>query len=192
MLVKFEKCVVYSESPKFLAYKKGVEILEQNKKFNGATLEELFKIICKDDKQLATYFGYDNEKSLKIQDNHKIRDVKESLLNHSNIKRINNNPITLKWFDNPPPVDNQQQQRKQSAESDEYDKEKYPNQEKNNQKNFNESGLESTSDSSYSSFSEKEKTIKGFQMSPKGRIYEVTDKRYKELKDESEEGEDLN
>ena len=29
-------------------------------------------------------------------------------------------------------------------------------------------------------------------MSPKGRIYEVTDKRYKELKDESEEGEDLN
>ena len=29
-------------------------------------------------------------------------------------------------------------------------------------------------------------------MSPKGRIYEVTDKRYKELKGESEGGEDLN
>src|SRR3546814_20370902 len=63
------------------------------------TLFRSFKIICKYNKQLATYFGYDNEKSLKIQDNHKIRDVKESLLNHSNIKRINNNPITLKWFE---------------------------------------------------------------------------------------------
>jgi replicative DNA helicase Mcm len=129
MLEKFKKCVVYSESPKFLAYKKGVEILEQNKNF-GATLEELFKIICKDNKQLATYFGYDNEKSLKIQDNHKIRDVKESLLNHSNIKRINNNPITLKWFDNTPPVDNQQQQQKQSDEHDQPDKEKESYQEK--------------------------------------------------------------
>jgi hypothetical protein len=57
---------------------------------------------------------------------------------------------------------------------------------KNNKKNFNETELESTSDSSYSSFSEKDKTIKGFQMSPKGRIYEVTDNRYKQLNGESE------
>ena len=79
----------------------------------------------------------------------------------------------------------------QSDEPDEHDKEYYSKQEKNKEKN-NESGLESTSSSSDSSFSEEEKTIKGFQMSPKGRIYEVTDKRYRELKGESEGGEDLN
>ena len=57
------------------------------------------KLICKDNRQLATYFGYDNGKSLKIQDNHKVSDVKKLLLNHSNIKRVQDNPIVLKWFD---------------------------------------------------------------------------------------------
>ena len=81
--------------------------------------------MCKEDKQLATYFGYDSGKSLKIQDNHKVSDVKKLLLNHSNIKRIQDNPIVLKWFENPEP---------QSDEPDEHDQENYPNQEKNNKK----------------------------------------------------------
>ena len=55
--------------------------------------------MCKENKQLATYFGYDNGKSLKIEDNHKVSDVKKLLLNHSNIKRVQDNPIVLKWFD---------------------------------------------------------------------------------------------
>ena len=179
MLIKFQKSVVYSESPKILAYKKGVEIIENGKEFGGITLEELFTIICKDNKQLATFFGYDGEKSLKITDNHKVRDVKDLLLNHTNIKTVRDNPITLKWFDSG-----------EDDERDEHDKENCSKQEKNNE-NFNECELESTSSSSGSSSSEKEKPIKGFQMSPKGRIYEVTDNRYKELKGESEGGEDL-
>jgi DNA replicative helicase MCM subunit Mcm2 (Cdc46/Mcm family) len=171
MLVKFQKSVVYSESPKFLAYKKGVEIVKRYEKFGGITLEQIFETMCKEDKQLAVFFRYDNEKSLKIQDNHKTRDVKELLLAHSNIKRTNNNPITLKWFDSP--VDNQQQQ--QPDEHDKHDKEKKPNQEKNIKKDkeqFNESGLEPTSDSSDSSFSIKEdETIKGLQLSKNGPIH---------------------
>ena len=63
MLVKFQKHVVYSESPKILAYKKGIEIVKQYENFNGITLEQIFETICKEDKQLATYFGYDKEKS---------------------------------------------------------------------------------------------------------------------------------
>ena len=180
MLVKFHKSVVYSESPKMIAYKKGVEIVKRFKNF-GIRLEDLFINICKEDKQLSTYFGYDSGKSLKIQDNHKVSDVKKLLLNNSNIKRVQDNPIVLKWIEKPQP---------QSDEPDEHDKEYYSKQEKNNE-NFNESGIESTSSSSGSSSSEKEKPIKGFQMSPKGRIYEVTDNRYKELKGESEGGEDL-
>ena len=43
MLANFQKSVVYSESPKILAYKKGVEILERNKNFNAIsdTLKEI-------------------------------------------------------------------------------------------------------------------------------------------------------
>ena len=36
---------------------------------------------------------------LKIKDNHKTRDVKNLLLNHSNIKIIGEKPIILKWLD---------------------------------------------------------------------------------------------
>ena len=55
--------------------------------------------MCKENKQLATYFGYDNGKSLKIENNHKLADIKKLLLNNSNIKRIQDNPIVLKWFE---------------------------------------------------------------------------------------------
>ena len=99
MLVKFQKHVVVSESIKMIAYKKGVEIVKNFKNISGIALQDLFELMCKDNKQLATYFGYDNGKSLKIQDNHKVSDVKKLLLNHSNIKRVQDNPIVLKWFD---------------------------------------------------------------------------------------------
>jgi replicative DNA helicase Mcm len=175
MLDKFQKSVIISQSPKYLAYEKGVEIIKQGKEFGGITLEELFKTICKDNKQLATYFGYDNEKSLKIKDNHKVRDIKELLLNHTNIKRIRDNPITLKWFNNSNSKDDQH---------DEHDKENYSNQEKNNKKNnenFYENGSEPTSSSSSSS-SCNEESIKGVQFHPKGEIHEISGELYRELK----------
>ena len=80
MLVKFQKHVVVSESIKMIAYKKGVEIIKRFENFGGITLEALFTTMCKENKQLATYFGYDIGKSLKIQDNHKVSDVKKLLL----------------------------------------------------------------------------------------------------------------
>jgi DNA replicative helicase MCM subunit Mcm2 (Cdc46/Mcm family) len=185
MLVKFQKSVVYSESPKMIAYKKGAEILERNKNFGGITLEELVELICKEDKQLATFYGYDNEKSLKIKDNHKVRDIKELLLNHTNIKRIRDNPITLKWFDN--------SNSDEGDEHDEHDKKNYSKQEKNDKKNnenFYENGSEPTSSSSSSSSCNEEGSIKGFQFSKDGRIYETTDEHYRELTGENE-GEDF-
>ena len=71
MLQNFQKSVVYSEAPSTISIKKGAEILERNKNFNSISLEELVELICKEDKQLAIYFGYDKEKSLKIKYNHK-------------------------------------------------------------------------------------------------------------------------
>ena len=71
--------------------------------------------MCKENKQLATYFGYDIGKSLKIQDNHKLSDVKKLLLDHSNIKRIQDSPIVLKWFE-----------VNKESKPDEPDQENYP------------------------------------------------------------------
>ena len=68
-------------------------------KISWYNLEQLVEIMCKEDKQLATYFGYDKEKSLKIKYNHKTQDVRDLLLNNSHIKKIGEKPIVLKWFD---------------------------------------------------------------------------------------------
>ena len=101
MLEKFQKHVVVSESIKKIAYKKGVEIIKRFENFGGIALEGLFVTMCKENKQLSTYFGYDIGKSLKIENNHKVSDIKKLLLNNSNIKRIQDNPIVLKWFESP-------------------------------------------------------------------------------------------
>ncbi len=173
MLVKFQKHVTVSESIKTIAYRKGVEIVKKFKNISGITLEALFETMCKDDKQFATYFGYDSGKSLKIQDNHKVSDVKKLLLNHTNIKRVQDNPIVLKWFESPQP-----NQPNQSDQPDEPDRENYPDQEKNKKNNFNESDSKPRSDTSDTSDSESKK---GIQLTPKGRIYEVTKERFEEL-----------
>jgi DNA replicative helicase MCM subunit Mcm2 (Cdc46/Mcm family) len=181
MLVKFQKHVVVSESIKMIAYKKGVDIIKNFKNISGITLEALFENMCKDDKQLATYFGYDIGKSLKIQDNRKVSEVKKLLLNNSHIKRVQDNPIVLKWFDNNSNSSNNNNSPSQSDTSDIPDKENYPDQEKIDKKNneiFNENGSKVMSDVSGMSDSE---SIKGVQLTPGGRVYRVTDEWYDEL-----------
>lgn len=98
ILVKFQKSVVISQSPKDVGYEKGVMIVERFKEFEGGvTLEKIFEIMCKENEQLTNYFGY-GKKSLKIKHNHKTRSVYEMLLGHSNLKKIQENPIVLKWM----------------------------------------------------------------------------------------------
>ena len=172
MLEKFQKHVVISESIKTIAYKKGEEIIKKYENFGGISLEALFTTICKENKQLATYFGYDINKSLKIEDNHKVSDVKKLLLNNSHIKRIQDSPIVLKWFDEPPQSDESDRENSSDPEKTEKKHEK--------KSDFYESGQKPRSDTSDSD------TITGFRMSPnpKGRIYEVSNERYQELKGE--------
>ena len=99
MLHEFQKQVVISQSPRDIGYQEGVSILEQCKEFGGISLEELFKNICQRNEQLANYFEF-GKKSFKIQDNKKIRNIYEMLLNHSNIKKIKEKPIVLQWLSN--------------------------------------------------------------------------------------------
>ena len=55
-----------------------------------------------------------------------------------------------------------------------------------NSENDGEPNLSYMSYMSDSNVTEEEEFLKGFQFKPGGRIYEVTDERYKELKGEGE------
>jgi len=98
MLLDFQKNVVLSQSPREIAYQECVYMLKQFKEFGGITLEELISKICCENKQLANYFEYGKTKSLKIENNKKIRHIYEMLLNHSKVKRVQEKPIVLQWL----------------------------------------------------------------------------------------------
>ena len=90
MIGDFQKSVVVSQSPRELAYQECVSLLEEFKEFGGVQLEELITMTCQRNKQLANYFGYEdaNYKSFKIENNKKVRQIYEVLLNHSKVKKI--------------------------------------------------------------------------------------------------------
>jgi DNA replicative helicase MCM subunit Mcm2 (Cdc46/Mcm family) len=64
---------------------------------SGITIEELCKIACKGNQQIADYLG----NNWSIKHNHKLRNVIDMLLNNDKIKRIGINPIILKWLGDP-------------------------------------------------------------------------------------------
>ena len=103
MLVDFQKSVVVSQSPREIAYQECISVLKQYKEYDGVQLEELITVTCQRNKQLANYFGYEdtNYKSFKIESNKKVRQIYEMLLNHSQIKKIQEKPIYLKWISDP-------------------------------------------------------------------------------------------
>ena len=143
ILLKFQKNAIISKSPKYLAYEKGVKILERFKRHGGVTVEELFKIICQEDEQLANYFGY-GKRQLKIKYNSKIRDVYELLIKHTNVKKVGEKPIILQWL-------------VVSDSSDPCDKSKTSIEEKNVEKieKHDEMNIESVSHISHRSLSEE-------------------------------------
>jgi replicative DNA helicase Mcm len=182
MLLNFQKQVVVSESPTEIAYTECISSLKKQKNFGGFGFVDLLKEICKNNLQIADYLGYPR-KSLQIKINHKSRKICYKLLNNSHVKKINEHPIALKWFDN---YDN----NNESDLSDSGDSNKIPNEKKFDKKNefFNESGQEPMSSTSPMSPSDnnedKEETITGFQFSKNGRIYRTTEEYYRELKGE--------
>ena len=99
MLLNFQKQVVVSESPTEIAYNECISLLKQQKNFGGVGFEDLLKEICKNNEQCADYLGYPR-KSLQIKTNRKSRKICYKLLNNSHIKKLNEHPIALKWFDN--------------------------------------------------------------------------------------------
>lgn len=120
MLVDFQKSVVVSQSPREIAYKECVIILEQYKEFEGIHLEELITMTCQRNKQIGNYFEY-GKKSFKIENNKKVRNILEMLLNHSKIKRVQEKPIVLRWLSDPTDLSDplsKDKNQKQTAEEE--------------------------------------------------------------------------
>lgn len=99
VLLELERTVNVPEDPRDVAYKECKAILRELKEFGGITLYELFKKACERNIQVNQYFGIN--KPLKIEHNSKTRTVYDMLLNHSNIKRIQDKPIVLQWITSP-------------------------------------------------------------------------------------------
>ena len=99
ILLELERTVNVPEDPRDVAYKECIAILRELKEFGGIALYELFKKACERNIQVNQYFGIN--KPLKIEHNSKTRTVYDMLLNHSNIKRIQDKPIVLQWITSP-------------------------------------------------------------------------------------------
>jgi DNA replicative helicase MCM subunit Mcm2 (Cdc46/Mcm family) len=196
MLADFQKSVVVSHSPRDLAYNECVSILEQIKGFGGITLEDLFKKVCENNEQLANYFEYD-EKPLKIKNNRKVRDVYERLLNHSNIKKVQEKPIVLQWLDTSSTITIEDPEA--GDPSDVCDKDKtttYNNKEneKNIEEKINESELEEQlSHRSHRSLREDDEVINeyGIKLGTNSKlpVHKITKEQYDSLNGKSNEDE---
>lgn len=96
ILLELERTVSAPEDPRDVAYKECILILRELKEFGGIALYELFKKASECNIQVRQYFGIN--KPLKIEHNSKTRIVYDMLLNHSNIKRVQDKPIVLQWI----------------------------------------------------------------------------------------------
>jgi hypothetical protein len=60
----------------------------------GMTIEAMCELAIQENGQVANYLGY----IWKIEQNHKLRQVVDSLLNHLHIKKVGIHPIVLQWL----------------------------------------------------------------------------------------------
>jgi replicative DNA helicase Mcm len=82
-------------SPRNVAYNECISILRDIK--SAIALEELLKHVCQKNSYVKHYFCFSNG-NLRLSDNIKVRIVYEMLLNHSNIRRVQEKPVVLQWY----------------------------------------------------------------------------------------------
>ncbi|HSF51977.1 MAG TPA: AAA family ATPase [Nitrososphaeraceae archaeon] len=190
MLLNFQKQVIISESPPEIVYNECVSSLKQQKNFGGIAFEDMLKEVCKNNEQCADYLEYPR-KSLQIKNNRKTRKICYKLLNNSHIKKVNEHPIILKWFD-----DNNNDKDNDSVGDlgDLGDIDKTLNEKNFDKKTefFNENGQAPVSPTSLTSPRNNEdqkdlEFVKRVQFHPKGEIHEVSNELYKKLKQEEAE-----
>lgn len=96
MLLNYRQVAKLPDSPRNLTYGECISTL---KLVNSAiTLDELLKTVCNKNELIKKYLCFGN-KSIRLSDNKKVRNVYDMLLNHGKIKRIQEKPTVLCWID---------------------------------------------------------------------------------------------
>ncbi len=93
MMVQYGETIKATTTPKVVTYNKFLEILQNNKA--GVVINELCRIACKEDQQIAAYLG----KDWSIVGNRRVHVVVDMLRNHSSVKEIKSKPLVLQWID---------------------------------------------------------------------------------------------
>ena len=96
ILLQYQQVVRVPGSPRDIAYDKTVIILKETKA--AISLEELMKRVCERSEPAKRYLCFGNS-DLRLSHNKKVRHVLEMLLNNANVKKIQEKPVVLQWFD---------------------------------------------------------------------------------------------
>lgn len=92
MMAQYGPTISMVMGPRETTYNEFLDVLQNT--HGGITLEELSRIACKENHNIAEYLGT----TYSIEHNHKLRSVLDVLLNNSNIKKVGSKPIVLKWI----------------------------------------------------------------------------------------------
>jgi replicative DNA helicase Mcm len=93
MIQQFTDVMTVPESPHDVAYRIMVDILRNSKL--AILLSDLSRRASEQDQQVAAYLKGGRD----IGSNRKLRRLHQSLINHSQIKQVQDRPIALQWFD---------------------------------------------------------------------------------------------
>jgi MoxR-like ATPase len=93
IMVQYGQIIGEIVGPKAITIKTYQEVLKKTK--TGMTIEAICEAGNKENDQVAAFIGW----IWNIEDNHKLKDVIDSLYNHPCIKKIHVKPIILQWID---------------------------------------------------------------------------------------------
>jgi DNA replicative helicase MCM subunit Mcm2 (Cdc46/Mcm family) len=91
MMVQYGETIGQITEPRESTIKTCQDILRKNE--IGMTIEVMCEMAIQENGQVANYIGY----NWKIEQNHKLRQIVDSLLNHPRVIKVGNHPIVLRW-----------------------------------------------------------------------------------------------
>jgi DNA replicative helicase MCM subunit Mcm2 (Cdc46/Mcm family) len=92
IMVQYGQTVGEIQDPREIAYNACLDVLKKSE--TGMTIEAMCQLAIEANDQIGSYLGY----IFTIEQNHKLRQVVDSLLNHPCVKKVGNHPIVLKWL----------------------------------------------------------------------------------------------
>jgi len=95
ILQQYQQAVSVPVNPRDVTFSECLKILREIE--IAISLDELLKQACQNNNYIKRYLTLRN-KSLRLTDNRKVRAIYEMLLNHTNVKRVQEKPVVLQWL----------------------------------------------------------------------------------------------